>query len=193
MNSQNKQSENQLIDVLDVITRWLELRKIPYMVFGGVANSLYGNPRQTFDIDIKISLEPSYTIEHFINDLRKISSIAPHDPLNFIKDTQVLPVDLNGVRIDIVFAGLSFEKRAIQRSRDVEFYGVRFKVCTVEDLIIHKVISTRQKDWLDIDSLVNEQRSHIDWEYLLKHCEELSRFMSRSEIITKIRQLKDEA
>ena len=163
------------------------------MVFGGVANSIYGNPRQTFDIDIKISLEPGYPIGNFIEDLRKISTIIPHDPISFINETQVLPIDLLEVRIDIVFAGLPFEIEAIQRSRVVEFGGVCFNACTVEDLIIHKAVSTRQKDWLDIDVLIKGRKNSIDWDYLLKHCEELGCFLDRPEIISTIYRLKDEA
>ena len=30
---------------------------IPYMIIGGIANSIYGNPRQTFDIDIKVQVD----------------------------------------------------------------------------------------------------------------------------------------
>jgi len=185
--------ENRLLKALDIIVRWFESHNILYMVFGGVANSIYGNPRQTFDIDIKISLEPGCAIGNFIEDLRKISTIIPRDPLSFINETQVLPIDLLEVRIDIVFAGLPFEIEAIQRSRVVEFGGVCFNVCTVEDLIIHKAISTRQKDWLDIDVLIKEQKNSIDWDYLMKHCEELARLLDRPEIISTIYRLKDEA
>jgi len=193
MSKPTRNPKNRLLKALDIIARWFESHNIPYMVFGGVANSIYGNPRQTFDIDIKISLEPGYPIENFIEDLRKISTIIPHDPISFINETQVLPIDLLEVRINIVFAGLPFEIEAIQRSRVVEFGGVCFNACTVEDLIIHKAVSTRQKDWLDIDVLIKGRKNSIDWDYLLKHCEELGCFLDRPEIISTIYRLKDEA
>lgn len=40
-----------------IITQWLEARKIPYMVFGGVAVSFYGLPRQTFDIENIVGIQ----------------------------------------------------------------------------------------------------------------------------------------
>lgn len=43
-----------LIESLSEIVEFLKINKIPYMIFGGIANSIYRNPRQTFDIDIKI-------------------------------------------------------------------------------------------------------------------------------------------
>ena len=52
---------NRLIKALTSITNWLEKMEIPYMVFGGIANSLYGNPRQTFDIDVSNTAKISLT------------------------------------------------------------------------------------------------------------------------------------
>ncbi len=72
------------------------------------------------------------------------------------------------------------------------YFDIDLKVCTIEDLIIHKAISTRQKDWIDIEILIHDQRQIIDWPYLLKNCTELSDFLDRSEIIKNIRRLKDE-
>jgi hypothetical protein len=46
--------ENPLLKAVSLITQWLERRQVPLLLFEGSANSLYGNPRQTFDIPIKI-------------------------------------------------------------------------------------------------------------------------------------------
>jgi len=50
--------------------------------------------------------------------------------------------------------------------------GVKIRVCTVEDFIIQKVVSTRKKDWGDIETVILVQKENIDWPFLLKHCEE---------------------
>jgi hypothetical protein len=162
------------------------------MVFGGIANSVYGNPRQTFDIDIKIALDSAKPIETFIEKLGIIAEIIPQQPIQFIQDTNVLPIEVANVRIDLVFASLPFEIEAIRRSKSIMYFDIDLKVCTIEDLIIHKAISTRQKDWIDIEILIHDQRQIIDWPYLLKNCTELSDFLDRSEIIKNIRRLKDE-
>ena len=54
INQLSKNKDNPLLLALAAITSWLKEQNISYMVFGGIANSVYGNPRQTFDIDIKL-------------------------------------------------------------------------------------------------------------------------------------------
>lgn len=49
--------ENVILKALSKITKFLESSNVPYMVFGGVANSIYGNPRQTYDIDLKVQID----------------------------------------------------------------------------------------------------------------------------------------
>jgi len=192
INQLSKNKDNPLLLALAAITSWLKEQNISYMVFGGIANSVYGNPRQTFDIDIKIALDSAKPIETFIEKLGIIAEIIPQQPIQFIQDTNVLPVEVANVRIDLVFASLPFEIEAIRRSKSIMYFDIDLKVCTIEDLIIHKAISTRQKDWIDIEILIHDQRQIIDWPYLLKNCAELSDFLDRSEIIKNIRRLKDE-
>lgn len=155
---------------LNTIVSFLKGEKLPYMIFGGVANSVYGNPRQTFDIDLKIIADTQKKRENLIDKLASFSRILVDDPLRFIKETNVLPIEINGVRVDLVFASLPYEKTAIKRSRTHEMYGFEMQACSLEDLLIQKVISTREKDWLDIETLIKTNKDKIDWSYLQKHC-----------------------
>jgi hypothetical protein len=175
---------------LETIVCWLEEKKVPYMVFGGIANSLYGNPRQTFDIDIKISIENPEEVKGFVRAIQEVAAILPSDPETFIDETNVLPVSIDNVRVDIVFARLPFEKKAIERSIVRQFISFPLRVCRVEDFILQKVISTRQKDWDDIVTVATLQKETIDWNYLLKYCRELGEFLDDSEIARKIERLR---
>ncbi len=44
----------ELDDALITLTSWLNRQRIPYMVIGGQAVLLYGEPRLTKDIDVPI-------------------------------------------------------------------------------------------------------------------------------------------
>jgi len=182
---------NALKKTLLIIVRWIESKNIPYMVIGGIANSIYGIPRVTYDIDIKVSFESSRDIQGFIEELREIARIIPKDPDQFIREKNVLPVEVEGVKVDFVFAELPYEIEAIQRSLLKDIFGVRVKVCTPEDLIIHKAISTRSKDWSDIESIIDMQRHSLDWNYLLTHCKDLSGFLDDPSILEKIQHFKN--
>ena len=183
---------NGLIEALKTITGRLEQLNIPYMVFGGIANSIYGNPRQTFDVDIKFSVETEDEMDRFLVEVESVAVMLPEDSRQFMEETNVLPVEIGSVRIDLVKADLPFEKEAISRSRIVDFLGARIRVCTAEDLIIQKAVSSREKDWLDIKAVIENQRDKMDWPYILKHCKDLSDLLDKREIYDKIRVWKDE-
>jgi predicted nucleotidyltransferase len=176
-----------LVEAVKRATALLDEMRVPYMVFGGIANSIYGNPRLTFDVDIKFLLEQPDEMERFLAGIASIATILPRDPKRFIRETNVLPVDINGVRTDLVKAELPFEKEAIARSRAIDFYGATIRVCTAEDLIIQKAVSTREKDWHDIKCIIENQHDRMNWAYLLKHCQELARFLDRKDIHDKIK------
>jgi len=183
---------NRLIKALSTITNWMERMNISYMVFGGIANSIYGNPRQTFDVDIKFSLESKDNLEQFVEELKSVAILLPDKPIQFIKETNVIPIEIDDVRVDLVVADLPFEIEAIQRSRYVDFSNIKIKVCLPEDLIIQKAVSTREKDWLDIMTIIENQGDKMDWNYLLKHCKDLSNFLSKPEIYNRIKKWKNE-
>ena len=181
---------NRLLQALEVIVNWLDRQKVPYMIFGGIANSIYGNPRQTFDIDIKISVPSEKEKTDFVERLRAIAEPLPEQPMQFIAETNVLPVTIDTVRIDLVFAQLPFEQQAIERSRRKQFFSITMNVCTVEDFILQKAVSSRRKDWDDIETVIGTQKENIDWPYLLEHCRELSDFLSDSTLVTRIQNMR---
>lgn len=160
---------------------------VPYMVFGGIANSIYGNPRLTFDVDIKFLLDRPDEMEHFLAEIASIATILPQDPKRFIRETNVLPVEIGGVRTDLVKAELPFEKEAIARSRIIDFYGAEIKVCTAEDLIIQKAVSTREKDWHDIKCIIENQHDRMNRAYLLKHCLVFPDFLTEKIFTTELK------
>ncbi|MCK4558444.1 MAG: nucleotidyltransferase [Calditrichia bacterium] len=182
--------DNLLIEALHRMVIFLESQSIDYMVIGGIANSIYGRPRQTFDIDIKIAIEETQLAD-FIDVVSTIGTAVPDDPMAFIKETAVLPVDINHVRIDLILAKLPFEKEAIRHSVKKEIYGVLACVTRVEDLIIQKALSTREKDWMDIGEIIPVQAKNIDWDYLLSHIDQLSAFLADPSISERIRRLKN--
>ncbi len=181
---------NRLLLALETIVSWLDKQQFPYMIFGGIANSIYGNPRQTFDIDVKISVPSGKNRSDFIGQLASVATLLPENPLRFITETSVLPVTVHDVRIDLVFAQLPFEEQAIKRSQRKQFFSITMNMCCVEDFILQKAVSSRQKDWDDITTVIDLQKENIDWKYLLQHCQELSEFLSDSSIITRIQNMR---
>ena len=90
------------------ITKFLEAKRIPYMIIGGVANLFWGIPRTTLDIDITLQIkEDAYA--SLIKEVRRRYKLRAKNSLSFVAKTNVLPLqDKSGVRIDLIFAKLPY-------------------------------------------------------------------------------------
>lgn len=158
---------NQLEKTLLKIDTLLKANSIDYAVIGGTAAIIYGRLRTTEDIDVTLLAE----LEIF-NKLYKL--ITNHyspmlsDSENFFKKNFVLPVMDSETKVKIDFAaGLSeFDKKVIQRKVQRKFGNVMINVCSLEDLIIYKLVSARPQDILDIKELMKARKDEYDLVYL---------------------------
>jgi predicted nucleotidyltransferase len=136
----------------------LQLKKasIPYMVIGGQAVLLYGEPRLTRDIDITLGIG--------VEELGKVKKILRSTGLKilvkndkeFVAKTMVLPVmdRESGIRIDFTFSYSVYERQAIERARDIKLGRTSVRFASLEDLVIHKVIAGRARDLEDVGSVL---------------------------------------
>ena len=182
---------NGILKALKAIVSWLDKHRIPYMVIGGMARSLYGIPRQTFDVDVKIVFETDEDAERFVHEIPKTWYPVPEDPVQFMKETLVLPVKAGGITVNFVRAMLPYEKEAVERSLVKAVGRTKIQVVTPEDLIVQKAVSTRLKDWSDIVDIVRKFGKELDWELIVIHASDLSKHLDRPEILKRIIRLRD--
>ena len=69
---------------LVLIAETLEALQIPYVVIGGMANAIWGEPRATLDIDITVWVN-EHEIEAIPERLSGRFAILPEDPVDFIR------------------------------------------------------------------------------------------------------------
>jgi hypothetical protein len=179
-------------DALTAITSFLEHSGVPYMVIGGIANLVWGEPRATLDIDITV-LVPSDAQEAFIQRVGREYRILVPNPGDFVRDTRVLPVEArSGIRIDLVFGLLPFEEDAVRRAVSVATAARSIRVCTAEDLIIMKIISDRPQDIADARAIVRRRFRELDLDYLEPRIAEIATLLERSEIQSRWDHWKSE-
>ena len=91
--------------LLGKIARELNKRRIPYMVIGGQAVLLYGDPRMTRDIDVTLGVGPEALplLSEALQSLG-LRSLVEEVPA-FVQRTMVLPAqdDESGIRFDFIF------------------------------------------------------------------------------------------
>jgi len=145
-------------ELLSQLALALDRAALPYMVFGGQAVLLYGEPRMTRDIDVTLGVDTSQApaVLRVIEELQW--RILVDQVEEFLRQTFVLPVmdPKSHIRIDFVFSLTEYERQAIQRGRMVRLGGVDVRFVSLEDLIVMKVISGRPRDLEDVASVVRK-------------------------------------
>ncbi|MGQ9843666.1 MAG: hypothetical protein ACUVRK_08880 [Spirochaetota bacterium] len=88
-------------------------KNIPYMIVGGQAILLDGEPRLTRDIDSALGID-SYQMNDIVEIAKQLKlRLFPKDVEKFVSETIVLPaVGRKGVRIDFIFSCTDYEKNA---------------------------------------------------------------------------------
>jgi hypothetical protein len=153
--------------LLGKLARALDGAGIPYMVIGGQAVLLHGEPRLTRDIDVTLGVDSSACPR--VLALGRSIGLSPSVPdvERFVQKTNVLPLsgEPAAIRIDLIFSFTPYETQAIERasSHNVSDTPVRF--ATPEDLIIHKLVAGRPRDLEDVRGILSRQK-HLDEVYL---------------------------
>lgn len=161
---------------------FLERIRVPYMVIGGLAALFWGEPRITRDIDVTIGIGIDQ-VPVLVRDLPDGFRPAVDNPAEFARETHVVPlVSPAGIRIDLVLAGLPYEHAAIERAVPVPIAGREVRVCSPEDLVIHKVISDRAKDREDVRAIIRRQQHRFDRRYADPIVLELSQVLGRPDV-----------
>ncbi|MFZ3072790.1 MAG: nucleotidyl transferase AbiEii/AbiGii toxin family protein [Thermodesulfobacteriota bacterium] len=154
-------------ELLSKIGACLKKYDLPYMIIGGQAVLLYGEPRLTRDIDV--------TLGAGIENLSKVVSITkelslkpiPENIESFVKETMVLPAinEDTGIRVDFIFSFTPYEAEAIKRARKIDILGTEVFFAAPEDLIIHKIFAGRARDVEDLKSVLIKNPA-IDVKYI---------------------------
>lgn len=162
-------SDNPLRDALKELCVLLEDRGMDYMLVGGLAVGIWGEPRATVDIDflIAIGTDEFETLRHSLLESSRFVFI--HDkPMVFEKIT-FLRATLKSnadIAVDFIFADDDFKHEALKRKETVALDDVSVNISTPEDLIILKLLSGREQDRLDANKIIAIQGKNLDNGYL---------------------------
>jgi len=159
----------------------LKQASIPYMVIGGQAVLLYGEPRLTRDIDVTLGIG--------VSELARIKKVLPAMGLKvlvkkdqeFVERTMVLPTKdrESDIRVDFIFSFSPYERQAIGRAKNIKVGRTQVKFASLEDLVIHKVVSGRPRDLEDIKSILVKNPKY-DSDYISKWLKEFDQSLNQN-------------
>lgn len=176
-----------LFEIMSRLMRMSKSKKIPLMFMGGLATSVWAEPRATYDVDGVIALEET-NLEQFFNEAVKEGfDFDRNQPVKIIQGfpfiTLIYPArKRHKVCVDLFLARSGYAKEALSRLEEITFKGLKISVIAPEDLILYKLISGRSRDIDDVREILLTQKGRLKMKYLKK-------WAARLGVIT---QLEDE-
>lgn len=180
-------------EFLKKLARALDAAGFPYMLIGGQAVLLYGEPRLTRDVDVTLDAHASR-----LPDLMQVVQnlgweILVKDPQEFVQKTMVLPLmePETSIRVDFIFSFTPYEHQAMQRVREIQMDDVAVRFASPEDLIIHKMIAGRPRDLEDVRNVLLKNPD-IDQAYLIYWLKQFEEALKQS-LVNQFEKLWREA
>lgn len=157
------------------ISAALEQNRIPYMIIGGQAVLVHGEPRFTGDIDITLGVDTDQ-----LENVKRLARELALEPIqgmtdDFVKRNALLTVEekKTGLAVDFMFSFLPYERQAIERGKEVAIGSAKVRFATAEDTIIHKLFAGRPLDIEDVRGILNLKRD-LDKPYLRQWLKQFS-------------------
>ena len=170
----------------------LEAKRIPFMLIGGQAVLLHGEPRLTQDVDVTLGVGPDR-----VRDLLDVCEALglqplPEDPVAFVRETFVLPAaePETGLRLDLIFSTTPYEAQAIERAVLVDVGKREVPFASAEDLVLHKLFAGRPRDVEDAAGVVRRKGPELDWEYLDRWAREFAVIPGREDLPAQLAGLR---
>lgn len=177
-------------EALKLVVDFLAEHNIPYMIIGGLANSVWGEVRVTRDADFKVGIGDQSLSEFRDLVLKRFPERQAHVPAH-LQSAHVIHVwAMPSVPVDLMVSIFDYERQAIDRALPITVGGVSVRVCTAEDFIVHKVIANREQDWIDVERVVIRQKSKLDQRYILNWLKQFAEGLESPELLTRYQQLQ---
>ena len=142
----------QLPDAFKEFIQLLNSEKVKYLIIGGWAVNLYGNPRVTADIDFFVSIE-SKNVDRILSAYKKFGmDNVPRE--HFKKKGNIVRLGFPPTRIELItgIPGVQFTS-CYKNRKEINIDGVKAKFISKNDLIKSKIAAGRNKDLADLDVL----------------------------------------
>ena len=177
--------------LLKKVSHQLRKDSIPYMVIGGQAVLLYGEPRLTRDIDITlgVGVRELNKLKETISSLG-LKILVERDE-EFVERNMVFPTldEKSGIRVDFIFSFSPYERQAIERAKDIKLGRSLVRFASLEDVVIHKVIAGRARDLEDIKSILLKNQKY-DSDYIEKWLKEFDKSLTE-QFLKIFREIKE--
>ena len=143
-------------DFKDLI-RCLNSSDVRYLLVGGWAVGMYGNPRATKDIDFLVATDDGNLAN--LQEALRVFGSPPVDMKHFKEKGRIIRMGSSPVQVDIINEADGIDiNECYGRKEVVNFDGIDISVISRSDLIKNKKASGRTMDLADAEMLERYQR-----------------------------------
>jgi hypothetical protein len=166
--------------------RLVEGLHLRYAVIGGLALAQWGVARATRDVDFKLAVpDTDYSAVR-----RAIEAAFPTPGRPGLPPSPlIVSVRVEGVIVDFLLALPGYDSQIVERAVPREVGGREVYFATAEDLVVQKLIAGRERDWLDIESLLESQHGRLDLVFVEDWAAQFAEALDRPEILQRLRAL----
>lgn len=160
-------------------------------LIGGLVLQRWGEPRLTKDVDMTVLT--GFGGEEKVVDLllAKYSGRRP-DTREFALQNRVLLVEsADGIGMDVALGALPFEERVMARASEFDFLpDCRLRTCSAEDFIVMKAFANRERDWIDVETVLIRQGERLNWKQVMAELKPLSELKESPDIPDRLEKLR---
>jgi hypothetical protein len=163
---------------------FFENLKLSYAVIGGIALQFWGEPRFTHDLDLTV--EDRLNLDELVQRTTLEFGSRVADPLAFARQTRMLLLSVEDVDVDIALALRGYEDSLFERAQGYEIEpGRHLRICSAEDLIIHKSLAGRPQDQSDIQGVIYRQGDGLDARYVRTWLRQFAEALHDPEVLAR--------
>lgn len=172
------------------LQRFFEARSWRFCFIGGLAVQRWGEPRLTLDVDCTLLTGFGHEAR-YIDALLAVFTGRVDGPREFALANRVLLLySASRVPLDIALGAMPFEERCVDRASAFDIgNGESLVTCGAEDLIVFKAFAGRDRDWLDIDTIVARQGRTLDVDAIWRELTPLLDLKEDDETAPRLRQM----
>lgn len=177
---------SELLEAASEVHRFLSGQRIPYAIIGGIAVQRWGEPRFTRDVDVTILVSAGQEIA-VLEKLLSFFTPRIANAIDFALQNRVcLLKSTNQCDVDVSLGLPGYEEEVTKRAvRQNLGKGLVFKICSAEDLIIHKAVAGRPQDAVDISGVILRQGRKLDVNYIRRWLKEFAFVLESTEVLER--------
>ena len=79
----------------------------------------------------------------------------------------------------------------MERASDFDFMADgRLRTCSAEDLVVMKAFANRERDWLDVETVLLRQGERLNWKQIMAELKPLTELKESPQIPDRLEELR---